>query len=637
SINANAELTPLMYSVSTKERVTRLRKVVLSLPIYVDANRCVDSYYVYSAHHNMLLNDKAAYLHLSESYEYLFQYDDLDYAQWVAQVLRPVRQLRLLPAVNARGGRSVDERYLVYSLPYTLSSNGRVVGQILFYINEARILETLAPVFEVGAEFVLVSNRDGEILLSQARHTPPEAPFPELDTASGYETHPFQGESVYVSFVRSNRYGLSYQIGIPHSVIQEECRVILNMNLMIVSVLILVGLLAAALSIRSSHMPLLRMMERLFPGRNGHAGRPGLKDMERAVNTLLSDNDAMQQKLDQNKAQLRDALLNQLIQGDIGDEASFERQLEHVEMQLPADPQAVRGVYLKLRAAQPQNNEALRGGDIRRVLAQEALRKYAPTLTPLTLAGQDVLALLYCRNADEEDLEILREIYQTLKNLYNVDVVFYVGRESTELYRVYRSFASARRLMQKDAEPDEHILVVDDHPSSLEAYAYSPRDEERLLNLTALGDAEEVDAALARIHENNFTHRSLSPTMRELLYFRMLSTAMLCEYRVELCDAALLQPQADTPPEAFFSALSRHYGSMCAHALSARQHEKAQLDEALLAFLHARFADSEMSLTMLSVQFGRTESYLSARLKTLLGDTHSWRKGLCLLCPCENN
>lgn len=621
ALSGHTELTSLMYGVGVKERVARLGKTITSLPKYTDANRCIDGFYVYSSYHDILLNNYSAYLHLADAYDYLFKYADMDYAQWHENVLKPTRYLRLLPTTTARAGAAVDRRYLVYSVPYTVSSNGHIVGQTLFYVNEARILETLSPIFEVGADFVLISNLENDILMAQSRTHGTEIPTFTLgsEASSGYETQKIDGQSVYLSFVRSSRYGLTFQIGIPHAVIQQECRTVLNMNLVFISVLILVGVIIALLSIRSSQMPLLRIMESLFPGRSAINRHPGLLDMERAVNNLLTDNSDMQEKLAQGKAQLRDALFNQLIHGDIVDEVHYERQLAHVEVQLPTNCEAVRGAYLQLSGMLPESTAALQGGDLRRVLVQEVLRKYHPRLIPLTLAGENLIALLYFRSSEEtEELELFHQIYQTLRNLYNMSAVFYLGRETGELYRVYHSFTSARRLVQSDAEPGDRIIVVDDHPSNLEAYAYSPREEERLLNHVALGDASAVSLELSRIQINNFERRSLSPFMRELLYFRMLSTTMLSEHRIDA--TPLIQPQADMLPQDFFAALERYYHGMCAQALSARQDEKAQLDDALLAFLHTHFMDNEMSLTMLSLQFDRTESYLSARLKALLGE-----------------
>ncbi len=177
--------------------------------------------------------------------------------------------------------------------------------------------------------------------------------------------------------------------------------------------------------------------------------------------------------------------------------------------------------------------------------------------------------------------------------------------------------------MRGDTQKNERYLAVESFRKDADCFDYGARDEERLLNLIDRAARVEIEAMLSIIFRHNFEERALSAHMCELLYSRMVSTLVQAEHRVPLTEPELLAPRGDGDPRAFFAALRRHIGLMCEQANIDRQQVRQQTDQEMLAFIQEHFANSELSITMLATRFGRSESYVSSRIKSLLGQPFS--------------
>lgn len=600
----------VMLAAGTQRPLKELLKLQDNRLNYQDSTRILDEYLIYSKRSGVVITGKKVLMDPQRSYEQLLQYGELSFDEWRDTILTMTVRDRFYPAEEARTGSPDVKRYLFYVRPYLDLEKGTLLGQVLMYLDEKELLSLIPVEMEQDGVFVQLISNDQLLTGINIDQEMQEIPFP-LEKNTPYVRAPLNGVNYYLTYQDSASYPLRLLIGVSENQLRFFCLERLTGVYAIIALLMLLVLLVSMYTIMHNRASLMGIGTMV-------TGRGNIQDVHQSFRQFYSDNAELSQQLDAQQLRLRDALYRQLIYGFECSDEKMERQMEFAGIRLGGEEIQARAVYLLIDKAE----DNLSADETRRRITEEALEPYGDQLRILLLEEGCLLTLLwFC--GSEDDFSIFRNIFAQIQEANGFELHFYVGSRFTQLHHARDSFSEARRLLRTDTRREDSFLIVDGGSRTLDAFCFGQREEERMQGAIMRGVPEEISNVLDEIYERNFKQRVLSSQMCRLLYARMISALVCLDARVPLTERELSELRGDLNPADFFRAYRQHIDAMCALIQADKCQAHKEQDEQMLHFIHENYTDSNLSLTMLAMQYGRSESYVSSRLNGILGQSFS--------------
>jgi len=612
---------PLVKVASASEKgksntrsLLEMRKALL---VYDDSLNILQNYAVYCYRTGVTVTQERIITNSERMYDSFLLHGDMSYDEWANTILARRQKSCYFAAESVYPGNYEATRSIVYTMPFIDLSTGTAIGQTLYYLDEQEILSLIEDAFD--GQNVFVQLLSGDQLLTVSGDAAMNGTVSLTDSDSnGYEKIDIGGEEYYVAYVDSDAFNLRLLIGVPGSVLTAQCRERLELPYSLRNILIVLTVAIAVFTIFKNRQPLMGISEHIEEG-----GSISLSGVEQAVRTMKIDRANLNLMMESQKRQLQEALFRQLVYGISGNEAQMEIQLEYVGVKIGGEQFKARALYLLMQESSDEvAPESLLSGENHRFLVNNLLMQYSERFIPLLLENRNQIAILYIVD-DENELAPVSELYRQIELETGIRVNFYLGGSFTQLRHARHSFTEARRLMLSDTLQKERFLAVSDSKEYMNTFEYTAAEEELLLNLIDKNAAEEIDALLDRIYHNNFVKRSLSASMCEMLYYRLLSTVVQKDSTPRITDPELAAPRGDTNPGKFFRAFRQHIGKLCDLAEQKKQEARRQIDDDILAFVNENITNNQLSICMLAMRYGRSESYLSVRFKEKAGMTFS--------------
>ena len=111
--------------------------------------------------------------------------------------------------------------------------------------------------------------------------------------------------------------------------------------------------------------------------------------------------------------------------------------------------------------------------------------------------------------------------------------------------------------------------------------------------------------------------------MRGFLYNRLITTLLCLKKQDDYVMQELLSLKGDCKAEKFFRTYWSQIVKICDQILEEWNLEYKELDLQMIHYIEEHFRESSLSLTEIAIQFGRSESYVSVRVKEILGESFS--------------
>ncbi len=609
TVNRLGTLRKLMLTTRpfSSEESYGIREATGSLASFEDSGALFAGYQVYLSGGDFILEPGNCCLNIDLLYNRAFGYGDLTVEAWRAQVLDTASGAKLYPAQSALVGRKSGNMLLyVRSLTYLFQQAGKAI----FYLDEARLQALFAPLTELSAGCVLLMSREGEVLSASAKLP---AGFSLLELAAlaadsgSYAVSGGDGRAL-VFYKRLASSGCMIAAITPYSMIIRQTSAVLKPMLVGVALLVFAGLALTLYSIHTNRKPLVKTLELLSSGDNNLARR-GLSQLDQAVHQLVSSNNLLAKRLEEQRMELRTAIAASLESGDTLDDGELDMLLSHVSVQPEGD--RFRGVYLVLHGETELDTDELERGDMRRALVMELLAPYAPRVSFLALRSLTCFMLLYAEtDGEKEDLHaFFGALYNACRSVENLEPSFYVGTECSRLCYLPHSLLAARQLMLRE-EKSAFLSVAQPGQFFSETYFYTEQHDKKLVSLASLGKEDALYALLDELYAEN-ARRNLSRLHCQMLFFRMVGTLS------GMLDAADLPEELTFSPhklamDQFFSLIRQSYALVCRQSRERRTAHTEKLLTDMLTYLQENCADCMLSLSSTAMHFGITEKYLSA-------------------------
>lgn len=601
--------------------ITVLQRISKELPWLTDSNHYVKSYYIYSEKNTGMLQPNRVYLNPQLYYNMAFGVDSYNYEEWRSAILEPKTGGPLF--INFK----IQEEYRTfYSVPYFNKSTGQVTARVVFEIDRTRLEQELSPGFSLGARYICALDSTGVFLTAAAADgTDIPSQFAFLHPENGYAQSEMEvdGETMIVSFVRSNSAGCIYMIITPKSVFLSEAAKSLRVTFAVLFTLTASGILVIILSFLYNRRPLLDLLKELqlpeeSQTRFQHGIRNGLWFVSHSVAALVQDKVTLENRLNEQRQRLKNAFLVQMVYAGFPD---GERTLQTAqEYGLKLEAHAFRGLYLRIASG---GQADLVSGERQHKISLQAA-SYSDCLLPCFWSDEVNLTLLYRNTSQEKESceALLQNLYFKIKNKTGMEVVFFLGPRVESLSDLPASFSEARKLMVSEKEIFSRILVSNDETcAEYDRYEYTLHQESRLLEHLSAGDFERISKLLDKIYEVNFIKRNLSASMRDMLLNRMAGTIIGSQWGADMYQRLL--PFTELHTQEFFRRLKEAYRSVCENQNARKKAEYMRTQKNLIEYINENYSDYSLSLSNLSSRFGMTESYLSTLIKQLVGQNFS--------------
>lgn len=595
-------------SYPDEDRVLFLRNAISNLTDFRDTYGLIQRYFIYSSSNGFILDPRNAYTNLSRYYTTTFRYGDLSMQEFEKQLLLSEGSLGIHP-VTSNTYLSKEYDSMVYVS--MLMSPSRRFGRAVFYLDQEALVKRLQLHFGTEAEYVGIYRLDGVPLLSTDNSLQSEV-YSAIPISNRSGSVNLKKLSCLAAYCYSDLLDATFIVAIPQRYVSDQLanmRVTLFMGM---GVMLLIGIVLCWTLYVRNRRPLAAVINSL-PENKADQGN-NLWWLEDAVRSLTQKHQEMEQTMQLQRIALRDAVIHQLIQGGFQNEEEMESQLEYVGVHLEGE--WFCAVLVRLGLDGEWNENMSPQGDIRRTKLMALLSGFEPKLLYMGWEDQNTCAMLYVgQDEDAVDESFIQAFYHALVESGETDALISVGTRQRSLTPLYHSFRVAEQQLERAADGNWLLLP---NRSAHSGYHFTTNDEKRLSALISSSKAEEVDAAMEHLWEENFVKRNITGFERTLLYCRMIDTALKASGEAELFSVEkdrITQMNADD----FFAIMRKKFKEICTRGEEKRQQSSNQLLQNVLSYLEQNYQDYDTTLASTAMAFGLTEKYLSAFFKEKAG------------------
>lgn len=606
SLSMNDELAQVFSS--EEHRPSSLQQIISGLPEFTDTYRLVQRYFIYVPDTQLIVDNRNAYLQLRKYYATTFHYGDMSQDEFEEQVLEGRSYSALLPVTE---NEYMQRKYRSMLYVQRLVLPSRKSGKVVFYIDEEALLKRLQIHFDPGIAFTGMCRSDGTALLYTDEENRSRI-FGKLpaDTATGSFRLPEVG---LVSFHRSDVLGAELVVAVPQEYVSDQLKAVRTTTFTGLFLMLTVGVLLALGLFFHNRKPLAAAIETL-PSPQEENGHRGLYWLEYAVRDLTESHEQLEAAIRLQRVELQNAAVHRLISGGEKTESGIEKLLDYVGIHLNGD--WFRAVLVRTGGSEEWDDAMTPNGDIRRANLRQTLTTLEPDLVFLGLQSQNVCALIRMGQEEQEDDQaVYHRLYQKLLEAGESGSVISVGQKKHSLVALYLSFTEAEQLMER-AE-DGSWLLIGQHGSD-SGYHFTMHDEQRLGNLAASSDLEEINQLIDHLWQENFVRRNVTGFEREMLYYRMMDTAIQASGNPELMGEER-HIVTHMNPDEFFTLMRGKFRQVCEELQEKRRQSSNTLLDQIIAYIRESYSDCSMCLASAAMRFGFTEKYLSAFFKEKAG------------------
>ena len=228
-------------------------------------------------------------------------------------------------------------------------------------------------------------------------------------------------------------------------------------------------------------------------------------------------------------------------------------------------------------------------------------------------------------NFDDQSMSNLDDMFRMVSDcilsIFEVIVEFNLGDVCDNLDSVR---TSCRKLNERYRYKTIYG-IMDDEDGSVDTYKYLYKQENELISLVLSGEAEEVDRY---IDDMILAHKNAPYVIMNMLFYSLLGTFFKCCDRIgekDITDVAEVENILySSGPDEVGEKLRQLYAQLCSKITKSDGSGRyTTLSIKLVNYVDANYTNPNLSLKMLSSEFGITVSYISKIFKEQFGTNFS--------------
>jgi AraC-like DNA-binding protein len=609
-------------------------KIQKRLTTYKLSNHFIDEIFIFFDKPFVLISSAYTSDRTPMFYEYFMKYQGMNVEEWRKKVMDAYYFMNIWPSEPISKEGKVDN-YITYIHSYPVGSFTTYRGAVMMHIKESQILQHFSNLEMMQDAYLAVLDHQDQIISSL--NVDDSAEFIQyLQGEKDAEEIQWKGQQVVVmrSFSQSNNW--TYIAAIPVSYFEKKAATIRNSFALTVTLILLTGLLSAAVLAYRNSNPIRKLIEKL----NHTVGGEGMKQtqdfnfLEGTVSRLIHNNENLKVQLEQQLPLIQASFMERLLKGGFNTPQELQLALSHANMQVRGDRFMV--VVMKMKGYDGElTDEHLKELDIAKAIAANAFQEQSQGTVFIHNIDIDTLAVV-CMQPPIDKMgmthyveDLIVRTNKQLTDQYNLRSIYGIGTETSHVIETSRSFNEALKALDyKRSQQGERIIWFKDIPQHNGGYEYPIELEIRLMNLVKSGDVEAIKHEIRSIQTQNLDRRQLSNEDMKQLYYEIRGT--IIKIREELfhdgkeekgqINTLLQQMDGHQTTEEWFERVNDLYRYLCMVVLDRKKQKNQEMTLRIIAYIQLNFADINLGLYSVASEFDLTEKYLSQFFKDQTGE-----------------
>lgn len=504
---------------------------------------------------------------------------------------------------------------LHYVMPVNVL-NGKNQGVLVFMLDTDEMLTYFDFAQEIGEGILYVLDANDNILFSNdVNYSAEEA------TILGMEK--IRGEYAEYTLMQSesSEKGWKYCFWITDNVARSRTIRFLQLAILVEIIFVSGAIYISVQQARKMGRPIDRIFEMVTIGDTLEV--PEQKTTERLgdiVADIVSTNQEMQVEIEESKSQLRKAFFHDLLTMDVSSNTELAMLAEGAGINIQSNE------FWVISARLFSNNDVY---DI----DEKTLRDVKVIIRNMQkfiedIMGQNVwfykrnylsLLLLIDGHAHEQVMKMVKDTRLWLLQKFATESVWGISSSCSNIMNIWKHFEEAETV-RKYCNESNPILEYSAEISDKQGYYFPETAEEKLISYMNAGDSKAIRDTLAILEHENLINRKLSRNGYIRLNNRIceMLSLNLCEqdsmqYIMKLNE--IIVGNEVIKGGQYFAVLDKALGEICAKTTQIKGQRRSALIENIQEYIENNYANSDLGLASVSIEFGISEGYVSSLFK----------------------
>lgn len=545
---------------------------------------------------------------------------DEDYKNWKAGRIQCISKGKLYPAetVCLNGKNSL---VIPQTISVPLESKKKYQGSINALLLSDALFAGFADNGLSGSRFVLDGSSQPIAVLAGKGSAIHELDLP--DSPSGFYIQQLAGKKNIIVYARSLSSDLIFVEVAPYSLVMNQVSQVRTMFFIAVLVCLFLCALISGIFIRRNVPPIAKLHEILsntIGDENGH--KSTAEYIQDSVQKILSENQTMQDSLQQQMVLIKASYLNRLLISGLEDE-ELALALPHINLNCGEN----YGVII-LRMGPAVPSEAY----LRKLTIRQLLEPAADQIE-IADVGADRLALVLSFSSRDSELcmKTADHMIQRLKKEllpYQIYLNAFGGPLCRKPAELPYAYSMADQISQKSLYDGETpVTWYQNQTIDEEIFFYPVEIEQLMLSNIRNGNLTQAAKTFKNIIQKNFQAAKINSSLEQLLISRIKATLLLAiddvysntEKRVDAINSVITLPEP-IPRESFEQFCIELIEGLCERVNKRKIENENELIQNIIQFIEKNYTNSEMSLLLVASQFQMSDSYLSTYFKKQTGE-----------------
>lgn len=350
-----------------------------------------------------------------------------------------------------------------------------------------------------------------------------------------------------------------------------------------------------------------------------------LKNLGEMVSVIVSDNQQFLEDIEKEKPLLRYAFLYKLVRGEF----SSERELSMLAAKVGCNVDAKKYRVLALRLFgnndfYDADSQTLEEVQIIFYYLQSKLRAYIKDeVWFYEIDYLTHIVILPCYETELKPNEIITYVHEEITKEYKVNPLWGISNSCFHVLELWRACEEAKSALEFTCE-SKKLVYYNDIMAEQTGFYYPELYEERLISSVRSGNVLHIKTLLELSQKENFEIRNLTRSKFLKLNGRFINTII----KIEKSEAVINRTEElnsfaihfeELPIDNYYDLLFQTFELISDDVQKYKIGKRSKLTEKLKSYVDKNYFDSNLGLSMMSVEFNISEGYVSTLFKEQVG------------------
>ncbi|MCG8451858.1 MAG: AraC family transcriptional regulator [Spirochaetales bacterium] len=494
---------------------------------------------------------------------------------------------------------------------YGLTTSGVIVG----FIDSQAVANMLSAEFHGAGGITGIWNENGDYFAgTQGGIFPPVGLDEAWKTKQQEWVH--QDTTLVLTQMASQERGWIYVTASPKSEVIAKTWALWRMFIAVIGAMILAGVGMSLVLARRTSQPLRGIRELLNQHGDWAREQESPWDYPSIVQQLMKTNEGFRQQIQAHQTILKASFIEKILHGCFESETACLEAFYRLEIPSLGFPLST----LSLRVMSGEEDERHAFQLLLQSLGAEMLQNRGWIYEE----GRSDLVFII-PHAWKSPQVFAQELYDFVQSQGGLEILLTIGKGAKTFFEVSQSFAQSSAALEYIRPQNlPRVLHYHDIPES-GTIPYTLESEKHLIHGILAGESGDVVSIIQDIQEAGFQHQM--PSLDGVIQFRHDLRSTLLEvlkrhsFPVESWNHhsidEVLSPAIE---EQFFDSVKACVQTMALHCGRSKRSHNAILRDDLISYIHKNFANHELYLGGVAVEFDLSENYLSQFFKEQTGE-----------------